>query len=87
MKKFLTKTEQQEAKQAMRKKIIAMLLDWKPGQFGTFDPATMRRKPNMAMIYEWVNTYGHKKPTWLNKYTYGELVTLVSQINQITKKK
>lgn len=73
-----------KALQDMRRKVIALLMSWKPEQFGIWDTLKMRHVPDMSKIYEWINQYGHLKPKWLNKYTYEELTTLVSQIEKIT---
>ena len=86
MRSFPAKADQNQAKQDMRRKIIAMLMSWKPEQFGTFRPSGMKYVPDMEKIYTWINKYGHKHPKWLNKYSYQDLVILVSQIEQITKK-
>jgi len=84
-KTYLKKGDESKAKQAMRSKIIAMLMAWKPDKFGRFDYDKMKHAPVMSEIYKWVNDYGHKKPLWLNKYSYSDLVILVSQIGKITK--
>jgi hypothetical protein len=76
--------ERGEAKQDMRRKVIALLMSWKPAVFGTWSSVQMRYVPDMQKIYQWVNTYGLYKPKWLNKHTYKELVDLVSQITKIT---
>lgn len=85
MKPRLSKTDQAKACQQMRTKVIALLMGWKPEHFGTWDTAKMRHVPDMTKIYSWINEYGHRKPKWFNKYTYDELVTLVSQIEKITR--
>lgn len=79
-----TLEERSLAKQDMRRKVIALLMSWKPQAFGTWSAAAMRYVPDMQKIYHWVNTYGMYKPKWLNKHTYTELVNLVSQITKIT---
>jgi hypothetical protein len=80
----ITKPEKAEAVTKMRRKVIALLMGWKPEQFGFWDPATFKYLPDMKRIYTWVNEYGMYKPKWLNKHSYPELVNLVSQITKIT---
>lgn len=80
-----SKPEKQEAVTKMRRKVIALLMGWKPEQFGLWEPGTFKYLPNMPRIYSWINEHGMHKPKWLNKHTYTELVELVSQITKITK--
>lgn len=77
--------ERGEAKDVMRRKVIALLMSWKPEHFGSWSTASMRYIPDMSRIYAWVNQYGLYKPKWLNKHTYIEMVELVSQITKISK--
>lgn len=69
----------------MRRKVIALLMGWKPELFGVWDPSTFKYLPNMPRIYRWINEHGMYKPKWLNKHSYPELVNLVSQLAKITK--
>lgn len=84
MRSHPSKADLQKAVQSMRRKVIALLMAWKPEQFGVWDTGKMRHLPDMARIYQWINEYGYLKPKWLNKYTYQELTVLVSQIKKIT---
>jgi len=85
MKPKHTRPEKAEAVTKIRRKVIALLMGWKPERFGFWDPATFKYLPDMNKIYAWVNEYGLYKPKWLNKHTYPELVDLVSQLTKITK--
>lgn len=84
MRSHPAKEDEAKALQDMRRKVIALLMSWKTEMFGVWDTRKMRHVPDMSKIYEWINTHGYLKPKWLNKYTYQELTTLVSQIEKIT---
>jgi hypothetical protein len=84
MRAYPSRKDQEASRQAMRRKVIALLMAWKPSHFGNWCAERASFKCDMQRIYDWVNTYGHAKPKWLNQYTYSELVKLVSQVKKIT---
>lgn len=74
LKKEVLKSIKHNQSDLMRKKIIAL--------FVKMGYTTKQGKADMKRIYAWVEKYGYlHKP--LNKYTYNELPTLVSQAERV----